>query len=422
VRETPRQGYGEATGLPSIESVRRSVEVLREGGMVIVTDDADRENEGDLLVAADLVTSQQVAFMVRYSTGILCAAMTADRADRLVLPAMVPDNSDPHGTAFTVTVDHVTTSTGVSAGDRARTLRALADDDARAAEFRRPGHVFPLRARDGGVLERAGHTEAAVDLLRLAGRAAVGVISEIVGPDGEMARGAQLRAFGALHGLPIMPIADLIKNRLSTERLVEPKAAARIPTKYGEFRATAYLSLADGREHLALTMGEVGKAGQSARGALARIHSECLTGDVVGSLRCDCGAQVDQALERIAAEGAGVLVYLRGHEGRGIGLVQKLRAYELQELGRDTVDANRELGLPDDSREYSTAAQILLDLSVRRMRLMTNNPAKCAALRDHGLAVLERVALPASVTPHNLTYLKTKRDRMGHLIDMAVVL
>jgi 3,4-dihydroxy 2-butanone 4-phosphate synthase/GTP cyclohydrolase II len=405
--------------LPHVAAVRRAVEVLAGGGMVVVIDDADRENEGDLLVAADAATSEQVAFIVRFSTGILCAAMPSDRADRLALPAMVPDNTDPHHTAFTITVDHVTTSTGVSAADRARTLRALADDCARPAQFRRPGHVFPLRAREGGVLKRAGHTEAAVDLLRLAGRTPVGVISEIVAPDGEMARGAQLRAFAAEHGMPIVPIADLIQYRSSTERLVEPTATARIPTRYGDFRATAYLSKLDGMEHLALTMGEVDLAGRSKRGVLIRVHSECLTGDVVGSLRCDCGAQFDQALERIAAEGVGALVYLRGHEGRGIGLAHKLRAYELQERGRDTVDANRELGLPDDSREYGIGAQILVDLGVRRMRLMTNNPAKYGGLSGHGLTIVERVALPAAVTAHNLNYLITKRDRMGHLIDVG---
>lgn len=403
------------------ELVQRAVSALADGRMVVVVDDHDREDEGDLVVAAELLTAEQAAFIVAHTTGIVCAPMPAVRADELALPPMVVDNQDAHGTAFTVSVDHAGTGTGVSAADRARTLRALADPATRPSDLRRPGHVFPLRARDGGVLVRAGHTEAAVDLLTMAGLAPVGVISEIVDVDGSMRRGESLRAFAEEHNLPVLAIADLVRHRRASEDLVVPVAASSMPTEFGDFRAVAYRSTLDGSEHLALVMGDVAAAGRSEDGALVRVHSECLTGDILGSLRCDCGTQLEQALRAVAAEGAGVVVYLRGHEGRGIGLAHKIHAYALQDDGLDTVDANTAQGLPVDSRSYGVGAQILGDLGVRRLRLMTNNPAKYGGLDGYGLEIVGRVALPSVVTDHNLRYLRTKRDRLGHRIDAATI-
>jgi 3,4-dihydroxy 2-butanone 4-phosphate synthase/GTP cyclohydrolase II len=400
---------------PAAEAVQSTLAALAAGGMVVVVDDADREDEGDLVVAADLVTAAQVAFLVRHTTGIICAPMTAERVDALRLPQMVADNTDAHGTAFTVSVDSVDTGTGVSAEDRARTLRALADPGTIPEQLRRPGHVFPLRARAGGVLVRAGHTEAAVDLTTMAGLSGVAVIGEIVDEDGSMRRGASLAQFAADHGLPVLAIADLVRHRRATERLVELIASSQMPTEFGDFRALAYRSTVDGTEHLALVMGDVAAAGRSEAGALVRVHSECLTGDILGSLRCDCGGQLEQALRAIAAEGVGAVVYLRGHEGRGIGLAHKIRAYALQEQGLDTVDANTAQGLPVDSRSYGVGAQILGELGVNRLRLITNNPAKYGGLDGYGLTIVGRVAQPAAVTPHNVRYLRTKRDRMGHL-------
>ena len=345
----------------------------------------------------------------------VCAPMTGERADALRLPPMVERNDDPHRIAFTVTVDHVDSGTGVAATDRATTLRALADPATRPDELRRPGHVFPLRAREGGVLARAGHTEAAVDLLRLAGHEPVGVVGEIVTTDGSMARGRQLREFAAEHDIGILAIADLVRHQRATECVVEHVATSRMPTIFGEFRAEAYRSATDGTEHLALIHGNAVTASRSGRGALVRVHSECLTGDIIGSLRCDCGSQLEQSLQAIADEGAGAVVYLRGHEGRGIGLAHKIRAYALQERGLDTVDANTAQGLPVDNRSYRVGAQILADLGITRLRLITNNPAKQRGLAEHGLKVLGRVALPTAVTEHNLRYLRTKRERMGHV-------
>ncbi|QJY47552.1 bifunctional 3,4-dihydroxy-2-butanone-4-phosphate synthase/GTP cyclohydrolase II [Pseudonocardia broussonetiae] len=402
------------TELPATGAVQRAVAALAAGRMVVVVDDADREDEGDLVLAAATVTAEQVAFVVRHTTGIVCAPMPAERVEALHLPQMVADNTDAHGTAFTVTVDHLDSGTGVSAADRARTLRALADPATRPDELRRPGHVFPLRARAGGVLERAGHTEAAVDLMGLAGQVPVAVIGEIVAADGSMARGEELRAFAAEHDLPVLAVADLVRHRRATEQLVEHVATSAMPTVFGDFRAAAYRSALDGTEHLALVLGDVAAAGATERGALIRVHSECLTGDILGSLRCDCGAQLEQALRAIAEEGCGAVVYLRGHEGRGIGLAHKIRAYALQEEGLDTVDANTAQGLPVDSRSYGTGAQILTDLGVRRIRLITNNPAKYGGLGGHGLEIVGRVALPVAENPHNVRYLRTKRDRMGH--------
>lgn len=397
------------------QAVQRAVAALSQGRMVVVVDDADREDEGDLVVPARAVTERQMAFLVRHSTGIVCAPTTAERLDALRLPQMVTDNTDPHATAFTVSVDHAGTRTGVSAADRTATVRALADGSAAAGDFRRPGHIFPLRAREGGVLVRAGHTEATVDLVRMAGAGEVGVISEIVADDGSMRRGADLHAFAARYGLVTLHVADLVRYRRASERLVEPVASSTMPTEFGEFRAVAYRSLLDGTEHLALVVGDVAAAGQSDRGALVRVHSECLTGDIVGSLRCDCGAQLERAMAAVAEEGCGAVVYLRGHEGRGIGLAHKIRAYALQEQGLDTVDANTVQGLPVDSRSYGIGAQIITDLGIRRLRLITNNPAKYGGLAGYPLDIVDRVHLPSTETPHNVRYLRTKRERMGHV-------
>ncbi len=403
------------------EAVQHAVAALSAGGMVVVVDDAAREDEGDLIVAAELVTDRQMAFMVRHGTGIVCVPMTGQRADDLRLPPMVADNTDTHGTAFTVSVDHVGTGTGVSAAERTATARALADPATMPTELRRPGHVFPLRARPGGVLVRAGHTEAAVDLTRLAGLSGVGVITEITADDGTMPSGARVAEFAREHGLPLLAIADLVRYRRATERLVEQLATSAMPTEFGAFRAVAYRSTLDGSEHLALVMGDVAEAGRSERGALVRVHSECLTGDILGSLRCDCGGQLEHALRAIAAEGCGALVYLRGHEGRGIGLGHKIRAYALQEQGLDTVDANTAQGLPADARNYGVGSQILSDLGIRRLRLITNNPAKFGGLDGYGLTIVGRVSLPVVETPHNVRYLRTKRERMGHDLEVRRV-
>jgi 3,4-dihydroxy 2-butanone 4-phosphate synthase/GTP cyclohydrolase II len=400
------------------EQVQHAVAAIAAGRVVVVIDDEDRENEGDLVVAADLITPEQMAFLVRHTTGIVCAPMTAERCAQLRLPQMVNDSTDGQGTAFTVTVDHVGTGTGVSAADRTQTVRALADPATVSRELRRPGHVFPLQARDGGVLVRAGHTEAAVDLVTLAGLSGVGVIGEITAEDGSMRRGEDLQEFARVHDLPVLSIADLVRYRSATERLVEPIATAAMPTEFGPFRAIAYRSSLDGTEHLALVMGDVAAAGSSPAGVLVRVHSECLTGDILGSLRCDCGAQLEQALRAVADEGCGAVIYLRGHEGRGIGLGHKIRAYALQEQGLDTLDANLAQGLPVDSRSYGVGAQVLVDLGIRRMRLITNNPAKYGGLDGYGLEVVGRVALPTVETPHNVRYLRTKRDRMGHAFEV----
>ncbi|MEU6643569.1 bifunctional 3,4-dihydroxy-2-butanone-4-phosphate synthase/GTP cyclohydrolase II [Saccharomonospora sp. NPDC046836] len=402
--------------LTPAEAVHQAVAALADGRMVVVTDDHDRENEGDLVLAAECITPAQMTFLVRHSTGIVCAPMTGERADTLGLPLMVEHNTDAHGTAFTVPVDHRDAGTGVAASARVRTCRALAEPATRPENLRRPGHLFPLRARDGGVLVRAGHTEAAVDLLRLTSRTPVGVISELVGADGEMLRGAALTAFASEHDLPLLAIADLVRYRRATEELVEPVGESAMPTVFGEFRAVAYRSRLDGTEHLALVLGDIAAAGRTERGALVRVHSECLTGDIVGSLRCDCGAQLEQALQAIAEEGCGAVVYLRGHEGRGIGLGHKIRAYALQEQGLDTVDANLAQGLPVDSRSYGVGAQVLGHLGIRKLRLITNNPAKYGGLDGYGLEIVGRVSLPISHNPHNVRYLRTKRDRLGHLL------
>jgi 3,4-dihydroxy 2-butanone 4-phosphate synthase/GTP cyclohydrolase II len=396
--------------------IEEAVAAIRRGGMVVVVDDEDRENEGDLFVAAEHATPEVMAFFVRHTSGLICAAITNSRADELDLPLMVERNTESQRTAFTVTVDFTKgTTTGISAEDRSRTARALVDPTTRPLDLARPGHLHVLRARDGGVLKRAGHTEAVVDLARMAGLVPAGVLCEIVTEDGlGMARRDELEAFAARHGLPLVTIADLIRYRRQTERLVTRTAGpVRLPTEFGEFQSFSYQSVLDGETHLAFVMGD--PAGQD--DVLVRVHSECLTGDVFGSRRCDCGAQLHAALRRIAEEGLGVVVYLRGHEGRGIGITHKLRAYELQDGGFDTVDANVELGLPVDSREYGIGAQILVDLGVTTMRLMTNNPAKRGGLEGYGLQIVERVALHTEPNEENIHYLRTKRDRLGHLIE-----
>jgi 3,4-dihydroxy 2-butanone 4-phosphate synthase/GTP cyclohydrolase II len=396
-------------------SIPEAVEAIQAGEMVLVVDDADRENEGDLIMAAEVATPEKIGFFVRHTSGVIVMPMLGERLDQLELPLMVQHNTETHRTAFTVSVDAAEgTTTGISAADRATTIQTLIDPDTKPAGLLRPGHIFPLRYREGGVLKRAGHTEAGIDLARLAGRYPAAVLCEVVNPDGSMARLPQLEAFAAEHHLKLISIADLIRHRRQREKLVRRVAEARIPTQWGDFAAFAYESLLDGEQHLALVKGSV--AGHD--DVLVRVHSECLTGDAFGSLRCDCGAQLEGALRRVAEAGQGVVVYLRGHEGRGIGLAHKLRAYSLQERGRDTVDANLELGLPVDDREYGIGSQILVDLGVTTMRLMTNNPAKYGGLEGYGLHIVERVPLETYPNPENLHYLRTKRERMGHLLDL----
>ena len=398
-------------------SIERAIEDVAAGRAVVVVDDADRENEGDLIFAAEKATPELVAFMVRYTSGYICVPLLDGDCDRLDLPPMYHVNQDKRGTAYTVSVDaREGVSTGISATDRAHTMRLLADPASTAGDFTRPGHVVPLRAKEGGVLRRPGHTEAAVDLARLAGLRPAGVLCEIVSQkdEGDMARLDELQVFADEHGLTLITIADLIAFRRRFEKQVEAVAEARIPTRHGEFRAVGYRSLIDGVEHVALVRGEIGDGHQ----VLVRVHSECLTGDIFGSTRCDCGPQLDAALAAVAAEERGVVLYVRGHEGRGVGLMHKLQAYQLQDDGQDTVDANLSLGLPADARDYGTGAQILVDLGIRTMRLLSNNPTKRAGLEGYGLEIVERVPLPVAPTAENIRYLRTKRDRMGHLLDL----
>ena len=395
-------------------SIPEAVEDIRAGRVVIVVDDADRENEGDLIMAAEKVTPEAIAFIVRHSSGVICMPVVGERLDELEIPLMVADNTDQRHTAFTVSVDaRRGVTTGISAADRASTIRAIVDPDTVPQDLSRPGHIFPLRYREGGVLKRAGHTEASVDLARLAGLYPAGVLCETVNEDGTMARLPDLVRFGAEHGLKIISIADLIAYRRANEILVSKVAEATIPTPHGEFRSYAYESAVDGRTHVALVLGDIGDG----RDVLTRVHSECLTGDVFASLRCDCGEQLQRSLEIIGKEGRGVVLYIRGHEGRAIGLTHKLRAYELQDQGRDTVQANTDLGFPADPREYGIGAQILVDLGVRTMRLLTNNPAKRAGLEGHGLSISARIPIETEPTPENIGYLRTKREKMGHLLD-----
>jgi 3,4-dihydroxy 2-butanone 4-phosphate synthase/GTP cyclohydrolase II len=402
-----------------LDSIERAIADVKSGKPVVVIDDEDRENEGDLIFAAELATPELVAFMVRYTSGYICVPLTEADANRLELPPMYHTNQDRRGTAYAVTVDaREGVSTGISASDRAHTIRMLADPASKSTDFARPGHVVPLRAKDGGVLRRPGHTEAAVDLSVLAGLHSAGVLCEIVSekdPAG-MARADELRVFADEHDLALISIADLIAYRRRFEKLVERVASARVPLRYGEYTAVGYASSYDQREHVAFVFGDIADG----ENVLVRVHSECLTGDVFGSLRCDCGPQLDAALAAIAREGRGVVLYVRGHEGRGIGLLHKLQAYQLQDSGVDTLDANLELGLPADARDYGTGAQILVDLGIRSMVLLSNNPAKRAGLEGYGLRIVGRQPLPTHANPENLRYLLTKRDRMGHELHLDI--
>jgi 3,4-dihydroxy 2-butanone 4-phosphate synthase/GTP cyclohydrolase II len=392
-----------------------AIAAIGRGEMIVAVDDEDRENEGDLIMAAEAVTPEKIAFFLAHTSGLICVPMTGDRLDQLDLPLMVTSNTESQRTAFTVTVDYRHgTTTGISAADRAATIKALIDPATRPGDMARPGHILPLRYRPGGVLKRAGHTEAAVDLARSAHLYPAAVLCEVVNSDKTgMARLPELERFAKQHDLLVISIADLIHYRRQKDKLVRRVSEARIPTTYGDFTCFAYESVLDEQQHLALVRGAV----QGEDNVLVRVHSECLTGDVFGSYRCDCGPQLEAALQLIAREDLGVVVYLRGHEGRGIGLKHKLRAYTLQEQGRDTVDANVELGLPVDSREYGIGAQILVDLGITTMRLMTNNPAKYGGLEGFGLDIVERVPLQSSPNPENIKYLRAKRERMGHLLE-----
>lgn len=396
-------------------TIEEALDDLRAGRLIVVVDDEDRENEGDLIAAAEKVNPETINFMVRHGCGLVCAPLAAERLEQLDLPQMVSRNTDFHQTAFTVSVDAVTVTTGISAFERAETVRTLIDPGTKPADLRRPGHIFPLQAQEGGVLRRAGHTEAAVDLAKLAGLAPAGVLCEILNKDGTMARVPQLQEFCREHGLKLITIADLIQYRLKKEKLVWRSASANLPTAYGSFRLIAYENSVDRQTHLALVKGEINADDP----ILVRVHSQCLTGDVLCSLRCDCGTQLRQAMKQIDENGSGVLLYMR-QEGRGIGLLNKVRAYELQdEQNKDTVEANEALGFPADLRDYGVGAQILVDLGVRRIRLLTNNPRKVKGLEGYGLNIVERVPLEIPPGCYNSKYLATKKHKLGHLLHLA---
>jgi len=405
-------GIGSGGGERSVfDRVEDAIAAIARGEIVVVADDEDRENEGDLIFGAECATAEITGFMIRYTSGYICVGMEGETLDRLSLPPMTAVNEDSKGTAYAVSVDaRGVESTGISAADRAVTIRALADPRTQPQDLTRPGHVMPLRAVPGGVLRRAGHTEASVDLARMAGLAPAGALCELVNDDGSMMRALECRAFADEHGLVMISISDLIAYRRASERFVERGAEAALPTAYGDFRIIGYRNLLDGIDHVVLVKGDIGDG----EDILVRVHSECLTGDILGSMRCDCGAQLDAAMRAIDADGRGVILYLRGHEGRGIGLMHKLQAYQLQDAGADTVDANLELGLPADARDYGIGAQILADLGVRSMRLLSNNPAKRAGLEGYGLSIAERVPLVIEPNAHNARYLATKAERMGH--------
>jgi 3,4-dihydroxy 2-butanone 4-phosphate synthase / GTP cyclohydrolase II len=411
---SPRHNIDRSAARIGLDAIEEAIAAFAAGEPVVVVDDEDRENEGDLVFAASKATPEITAFMIRYSSGYICVAMTPEMLDRLHLPPMTAVNEDRRGTAYAVSVDaRAVKATGISAADRALTIKVLADSATEPDDLTRPGHVMPLRAVPGGVLRRAGHTEAVVDLANLAGLAPAGALCELVNDDGSMMRAADCRAFANEHGLVMVSIADLIRYRRQRESQIERVMQEKLSTTYGQCQAISFRSLVDDHEHLALVFGDIGD-GQD---IMVRVHSECLTGDVFGSLRCDCGPQLNAAMRTIAQHGRGVVLYVRGHEGRGIGLLHKLQAYQLQEAGRDTVDANLELGLPVDARDYGTGAQILAELGVRSMRLLTNNPAKRAGLEGYGLTIVDRVPLVVEANDHNVRYLQTKIDRMGHTLE-----
>jgi 3,4-dihydroxy 2-butanone 4-phosphate synthase/GTP cyclohydrolase II len=400
---------------PSFTTVELAMEEFRRGRMVILVDDEDRENEGDLAIAAEKVTPESINFMARFGRGLVCLALTEERCDQLELPPMVRENTSPFGTAFTVSIEaRGKTTTGISAADRAATIRTAVEPATRPEDLLRPGHVFPLRAKRGGVLKRAGQTEASVDLARLAGLQPAAAICEIMNDDGTMARVPDLMRFAAAHGLPVLTIADLIRYRLEHETLVRRVASPRLPSRWGELTIHAYRSDLTGEEHIALTLGDL----RGKEPVLVRVHSQCLTGDIFGSTRCDCGLQLELAMTRIQEAGRGVLIYLL-QEGRGIGLLNKLKAYELQDAGHDTVEANERLGFRPDQRDYGVGAQILRDLGVERMRLMTNNPSKYVALSGYGLEIVERVQLEIPPSDDSRDYLRTKREKLGHLLQLV---
>ncbi len=400
-----------------LDDIEEALADIAAGRAVVVVDDEDRENEGDLIFAASRATPELMAFTIRHSSGVICVPMPAEMLDRLEIPLMTPHNKDKLRTAYTISVDaRDGVTTGISAADRAHTARVLADSATEPWEITRPGHVFPLRYREGGVLTRRGHTEAAVDLARMAGLTPAGVLVEVVNDDGTMKRAPELRVFCDEHGLKMISIEQMVHYRRRTETHVVRVAETALPTRHGTFTSYGYRITVDDSEHVALVYGDPAAIADGAP-VLTRVHSECLTGDVFGSERCDCGPQLDEAMDLIVKEGRGVVVYLRGHEGRGIGLLAKLQAYQLQDGGRDTVDANLDLGLPADARHYGAATQILRDLGVGSVRLLTNNPAKTSSLESYGITVVERVGLTPRPNDHNLAYLQTKRDRMGHHLD-----
>ena len=397
--------------MPKFQRIEEGLEALKKGGLVLVTDDPDRENEGDLICAAQFATTENVNFMATYGKGLICMPMTEEYVKKLQIPQMVSQNTDNHETAFTVSIDHVSTTTGISAAERSVTAMKCVEEDAKPEDFRRPGHMFPLLAKKNGVLERNGHTEATVDLLRLAGLKTCGLCCEIMREDGTMMRTSELAQMAKKWKIPFLTIKDLQNYRKRHEKLVEQVTKTDMPTRYGHFTAYGYVNKLNGEHHVALVKGEVGEG----ENLLCRVHSECLTGDTFGSLRCDCGQQLHAAMRQIEEEGRGILLYMR-QEGRGIGLINKLRAYELQEQGMDTLEANLALGFKGDEREYYIGAQILRDLGAKTLRLLTNNPDKVYQLQDFGMEILERVPIQAPANPHDIRYLRTKQNRMGHLL------
>ena len=397
--------------MPKFQRIEEGLEALKKGGLVLVTDDPDRENEGDLICAAQFATTENVNFMATYGKGLICMPMTEEYVKKLQIPQMVSQNTDNHETAFTVSIDHVSTTTGISAAERSVTAMKCVEEDAKPEDFRRPGHMFPLLAKKNGVLERNGHTEATVDLLRLAGLKTCGLCCEIMREDGTMMRTSELAQMAGKWKIPFLTIKDLQNYRKRHEKLVEQVTKTDMPTRYGHFTAYGYINKLNGEHHVALVKGEVGEG----ENLLCRVHSECLTGDTFGSLRCDCGQQLHAAMRQIEEEGRGILLYMR-QEGRGIGLINKLRAYELQEQGMDTLEANLALGFKGDEREYYIGAQILRDLGAKTLRLLTNNPDKVYQLQDFGMEILERVPIQAPANPHDIRYLRTKQNRMGHLL------